>query len=123
MTNLSLKELKPIGKSRSIETIKKILSEPKPKTNLSKKKIKEIKKDFNKLKYRFSKSKINEFRRGLYNIKKQKNLSALEIKKTEKNLLELEKSLYNLKKHYDYDDTEYQGIRDIGNLFDEVDEV
>ena len=123
MTNLSLKELKLIGKSRSIKTIKKILSEPKPKTNLSKKKIKEIKKDFNKLKYRFSKSKINEFRRGLYNIKKQKNLSALEIKKTEKNLLQLEKSLYNLKKHYDYDDTEYQGIRDIGNLFDEVDEV
>ena len=72
MTNLSLKELKLIGKSRSIKTIKKILSEPKPKTNLSKKKIKEIKKDFNKLKYRFSKSKINEFRRGLYNKKKTK---------------------------------------------------
>ena len=84
MTNLSLKESKLIGKSRSIKTIKKILSEPKPKTNLSKKKKKEIKKDFNKLKYRFSISKINEFRRGLYNIKKQKNLSALEIKKTEK---------------------------------------
>ena len=84
MTNLSLKESKLIGKSRSIKTIKKILSEPKPKTNLSKKKKKEIKKDFNKLKYRFSQSKINEFRRGLYNIKKQKNLSALEIKKTEK---------------------------------------
>ena len=131
MMSLSLNELKLIPKKRNIKDYKKkseidlikILCESKPKTNLSKKKIKEIKKDFNKLKYRFSKSKINEFRRGLYNIKKQKNLSALEIKKTEKNLLELEKSLYNLKKHYDYDDTEYQGIRDIGNLFDEVDEV
>ena len=42
--------------------------------------------------------------------------------KSEKNLLDLEKSLYNLKKHYDYDDNKYQGIRDIGNLFGEVDE-
>ena len=38
-----------------------------------------------------------------------------EIKETEKNHLELEKSLYNLKKHYDYDDIEYQVIRDIEN--------
>ena len=28
----------------------------------------------------------------------------------------------DFKKYYNYDDTEYQGIRDIGNLFDEVDE-
>ena len=41
---------------------------------------------------------------------------------TENNLLELEKSLYNLKKHHDYDDTEYQVIRDMRNLFGEVDE-
>ena len=82
-------------------------------------KIKEIKKDFNKLRYEFSKSKISEFRRSLYNIKKQKNLSATEIKETE-NLLELEKNLSSLKKYYDYDGIEYRGIRDIGNLFNEV---
>ena len=46
----------------------------------------------------------------------------LQIKETEENLLELEKSLYNLKKYYDYDDTEYQVIRDIRKLFSEVDE-
>ena len=77
MINLSLNELKLIAKSRNIKDYKnksendliKILSEPKPKINLSKNKIKEIKKDFNKLRYRFSKSKINEFRRSLYNIK------------------------------------------------------
>ena len=45
-----------------------------------------------------------------------------EIKETEKNLLDKEKSLYNLKKYYDYDDTEYQLIRDIITLFCEVDE-
>ena len=130
MNNLSLNELKLMAKSKSIKYYKgnlkedliKILSEPKPEINLSKKKIKEIKKDFNKLKYRFSKSKLSEFRRSLYNIKNQKNLSTPEIKETEKNLLELEKSLYNLKKHCDHDDTEYQVIRDIKNLFGEVDE-
>ena len=110
MINLSLNELKLIAKSKNIEDYKnksendliKTLNKPKPKINLSKKKIKEIKKDFSRLIYRFSKSKINEFRRSLYNIKIQKNLSTPEIKETEKNLLELEKSLYNLK-YYDYD--------------------
>ena len=128
MINLSLKELKLIAESRNIKDYKnksendliKILSEPKPKINLSKNKIKEIKKDFNKLRYGFSKSKINEFRRSLYNIKNQKSLSTPEIKETKKNLLELEKSLSNLKKYYDYDDIEYIGIRDIRNLFNEV---
>ena len=88
MINLSLNELKLIAETRNIKDYKsksgndliKILSEPIPKINLSKNKIKEIKKDFNKLKYRFSKSKIKKFRRSLYNIKNQKNLSALEIK-------------------------------------------
>ena len=128
MINLSLNELKLIAKSRNIKDYKnksendliKILSEPKPKINLSKNKIKEIKKDFNKLRYGFSKSKINEFRRSLYNIKNQKNLSTPEIKETEKNLLESEESRSSLKKYCDYDDIEYRGIRDIGHLFNEV---
>ena len=128
MINLSLNELKLIAKSKNIEDYKnksendliKTLNKPKPKINLSKKKIKEIKKDFSRLIYRFSKSKINEFRRSLYNIKNQKNLSTAEIKETEKNLLELGKSLSSLKKYYDYNDTKYKGIRDLGNLFNEV---
>ena len=73
MLNLSLNELKLIAKSRNIKDYKnksendlmKILSEPKPKINLSKNKIKEIKKDFSKLRYQFFKSKTNEFRRSL----------------------------------------------------------
>ena len=89
MINLSLNELKLIAKSRSIKDYEikpegnliKILSEPKPKINLSKKKIKEIKKDFSELRYGFSKSKINEFRRSHYNIT---SLSAPEMKDTEK---------------------------------------
>ena len=71
MVILPLKKLKLIAESRNIKDYKnksgndliKILSEAKPKINLSKNKIKEIKKDFRKLRYGFSKSKINEFRR------------------------------------------------------------
>ena len=62
MINLSSNELKLVAKSRNIKDYKnksendliKILSEPKPKLNLSKNKTKEIKKDFSKLRYRFS---------------------------------------------------------------------
>ena len=57
MINLSLNELKLIAKSRNIKDYKnksendliKILNKSKPKINLSKNKIKGIKKDFNKL--------------------------------------------------------------------------
>ena len=73
MINLSLNELKLIAKIRNIKDNKnksendliKILSKPKPKINISKKKIKEIKKYFSEVRYKFSKSKINEFRRSL----------------------------------------------------------
>ena len=80
MINGSLNELKLIAKSSDIKDYKeksdqdliKILSEPKPKISLSKKIIKEIKKFFSESRERFSKSKIHEFRRSLYNIKNQK---------------------------------------------------
>ena len=44
------------------------------------------------------------------------------IKETKNIFLELEKSLSSLKKYYDYDDIKYQGIKDIRNLFDEINE-
>ena len=50
---------------------------------------------------------------------KTKKISESKIKKMEKNLLELEQNLSKLKKYYDYDDAEYKGIRDIGNLFNQ----
>ena len=120
MINLSLNEVKLVAKSRNIKDYKnksendliKILSEPKPKINLSKNKIKEIKKDFNKLRYGFSKSKINEFRRSLYNIKKTKKSFRIRNKRDQKNILELEKGFSSLKIYFDYDDIEYRGIRD-----------
>ena len=99
MINLSLNELKLIAKSRNIKDYKsksendliKILSEQKPKINLSKRKTKEIKKHFSKSRHRFSKSKIIKFRRSLYNEKNQKNLPAPEIKETEKKTSQIRK--------------------------------
>ena len=60
------------------------MKKQKPKINLSKKKIKEIKKDFSELRYEFSKSKINEFRKSIYNTKNNKNLSTPKIKDRKK---------------------------------------
>ena len=97
MINLSLNEWKLIAKSRSVKDYKnesekdliKRISQPKPKVNASKNKIKEIKKDFREVRYGFSKSKVNEFRRSLYDIKNLKSLSAPELEETEKNIFEL----------------------------------
>ena len=119
--------MKLIAKSRDAEDyenkfeddLTKIFGEEKPKIILSRKKIKEIKKDFSELRYGFSKSKINKFRGSIYNIKIFKNLSTPGIKETKKNL-ELRKSFSILKKYYGYDDTEYRRIKDIENLFNTV---
>ena len=43
--------------------------------------------------HKFSKSKVNKIRRNLYEIENRKNLSAVKIKKIEKNINELEKNL------------------------------
>ena len=61
MINRLLDELKLVAKnggikdykSKSEEDLIKILSEPKPKISISKKKIKEIKKDFSELRHVF----------------------------------------------------------------------
>ena len=125
MLNLSFNELKLIAKSggikgyesKSEDDLIKIPSEPKTKTSLSKKKIRDIREDFNKSRYEFSKSKIKDIRRNLYDMNNKKNLFKSKIKKIEENLYKLEKGLSKLKKYYDYNNTEYIGIRDIENLF------
>ena len=98
MINLSLDELRLIAKNRNIqgyenkseEDLIKILSKLKPKISITKKKLKEIKKDFSKLRHKFSKKEIDRFRKSFYNIKNHKNLYASEIREAEKNLAELE---------------------------------
>ena len=99
--NLSLNELKLIAKNRNIQGYEdksekdliKILSEPKPKISITKKKLKEIEKDFSKLRHKFSKKEIDKFRKSFYNLKYHENLYASEIREVEKNLIKLEESL------------------------------
>ena len=105
MINLSLNELKLIAKNRNIKDYKnksednlmKIFREPKTKISLSKKRIKNIKEKSNEWKHIFSKSKINEIRRSLYDIKNPKNIFGSKIKEIEKNFLHLEESFSNQK--------------------------
>ena len=123
MINLSLDKLKLVVKNRDIknyenkfeEDLIKILSKPKPDIGISKKKIKEIKKYFDELRYRFSISEIKKFRKSFYDIKNHRNISTSEIRETEKNLIELEKSL-KFKKNRIYSD-EYKKRKSLRRLF------
>ena len=108
-------------KNKYEEDLIKLLSKTKTKTSISKKKIKEIKNDFSELRHRFSISKINNFRKSFYEIKNQINLSAPEMRETEKSLIKFEKSLHDFKKHHNYDDNEYGKIRGIRSLFNQLD--
>ena len=63
------------------------------------------------------KAKNKKIRKNLYEIKNKNNISNSKIKEIEENLFELEKNLSKLKKYHDYDDAEYKGMRDVGNLF------
>ena len=102
MITPSLNELKIIAGIRSIKDYQsmskdRLSSVPnesesvESEKNFENAKIKEISKEFNKLRDRFYKPKIKEI---------------------EKNLHESEKSLSKLTRYYDYDDIKYKEIRD-----------
>ena len=133
--NLSSEELKEIAKllarKRGIKGYKNvpedrllsalILSKPvkkDEKPNFSKARTEKIERDFNKSRHKFSKSKIKEIRRNLYEIKSKKNLFGVRMKEVEKNLDELERKLFKTKKYYDYDDAGYKVKKNIKGLFD-----
>ena len=130
MIILSLDELKVIAKKRDIKDYEnkseddliKILSEPRTKLKLSKKRIKDIREDFNELKHMFSGLRIKQIRKNLYDIKNPRILSRSKINEIEKDLIELEENLSKLNKYYNYDNIEYRRIRDIENLFGEFDD-
>ena len=99
MINLSLDELRLIAPNRNIrdyenkseEDLIKAFSEPKPKIRINKKKFEEIRKDFNELRHRFSKKKVDKYRKAFYGIKNYRHLSISEIKEARKNLTKLKK--------------------------------
>ena len=110
--------LSAIKASESLKESEKDFDSTKPKINFSKSRIEEIIKKINESRHKFFRSKINKIRINLYEIENAKNLSASKIKEIEKNLLKLQKNITKSKTYYDYDDTEYQGIRDVKDLFD-----
>ena len=88
MINLSLDKLKLIAKSREAyianiyRHILQTFSKPEPKINIEK-----IRKKFNQSRDIFSKSKVKEIKRNIYEIENKNNLSTPEIKETEKKIL------------------------------------
>ena len=67
----------------------KTLSEPKPKIRINKKKLEEIRKDFNELRHKFSKKEIDRYRKAFYDIKNYRYLFVSEIVEARKNLTKL----------------------------------
>ena len=85
--------------------------------NFSKERIEKIRKEFNESRHKFSKLKINEIKKNLYEIESEKNRFASKTKEIERNLTELEENISIKKKYYVYDDVEYNGMRDVKDLF------
>ena len=77
MINLQLDELKLVAESRNIRDCEnksekdliKALSEPKPKIKTDKKKLEEIRKEFQELRHNFFKKELDKYRKAFYDIK------------------------------------------------------
>ena len=76
--------LSALKASESLKESEKNFDDTKPKIIFSKSRIEKIRVKFKESKYKFSKSKINEISRNLYEIENKNNLSALKIKRIEK---------------------------------------
>ena len=102
--------------NKSEKDLLKLYNIPKIKISISKKKLKEIEKDFKELKHKFSRKEINKFRKSFYNIKSHRNIYTPKIKEAEENLSELEKSILSIKSsNGDYNNENIDNIR---RLFD-----
>ena len=76
--SLSLDDLKPIAKSRGIKGYKnmpkKRLLSSLTKPKIDNERLKNIREDLHKLRYKFSKSKIKEIRKNIYKIESKKKV-------------------------------------------------
>ena len=130
MINLSLDELKLIAKSRNIrdyenkseKDLMKVFSKPKTKMKIYKKKLEEIRKDFNELRHKFSKKEIDKYRKTFYDIKNYKHLSESEIEEARENLNKLKKLLRFKKFHGDIDSVDYDDLDNYDDNYDFTDD-
>ena len=87
----------------------KLETEPEAKAEIRiKKKLKELRKDFDELRHKFSKTEIKRYRKALYIAKNYKYLSKSEIKKINKNFNKLKESLRFKKNHGNIDSVDYE---------------
>ena len=130
MINLSLDDLQLAAESRNIKNYEnkskkdliKILTKPKPKVGISKKKLEEIRKDFSELRHKFSKNEIDKYRKGFYDIENYRYISASEIKNARENLTKLEKSLKFKKFHGGVDSVDYDDLDNYDDNYDFADD-
>ena len=132
MINLSLNELKLIGQYRNIsdyesksnEDLITALSEPKPKpkTGIIKRKLEGIRKDFYKLRHKFSEKGADKYRKVFYDIKNYRHLSESEIEEIRKHFNELEQSLMFKKFHGDIDSVDYDDLNNYDYNYDFADD-
>ena len=94
----------------------------KPEIRVNKGKLKKLRKDFDELRYKFSKKEIKEYRKAFYNVKNCKNLSISEIKEAGKNLTRLKKSLRFKKFHGNIDSVDYEEVNNYGYSYDFADD-
>ena len=91
--SLSLNDMELIAKSRRIKGYKNMsqkgLLSSLTKSKIENERLKNIREDFNKLRHKFSKSKIKEIGKSLHEIENNKSLSTQKIKEIEKVFLGL----------------------------------
>ena len=80
--------LNALKASESLKESEKNFDDIKPKINFSNPRIEKIRKNFNELRHKFSKSEINEIRRNLYEIENEKNLFARKTEEIKKIFLD-----------------------------------
>ena len=102
------KPLKTTKQEKSKNNQQQILSK-------TKERIEIIREELKKLSHKLSKSELKEIKKRLYNIENKKEL--LESETTRKHLDELDEKILKLDKHYDDDDFEYRGIKNVQDLF------
>ena len=90
-----------------------------PKIRINKKKSEEIRKDFYKLRHKFSKKEIDKYRKAFYDIKNYKNLFESEIEEVRENLNKLKKNLRFKKFHGGIDSVDYDDLDNYDFTYDD----
>ena len=80
--------------------------------------IKDVRRNFNELRHKFSKKEIGKYRKSFHDIKNHRHLSTSEIKKARKNLTKLKKSLKFKTFHGNIDRVDYDNLHNYDDNYD-----